>query len=148
MVIKYQVLKLLVHFCTRKFATRGAQERFDGEVIKVNSSLRLTVTRNIEFCCCISPSYSELVKMHDLENCCTMPFTTFKNNSLLDCNGICSEKFCKSHRVANKSVIYFDVSVLHRYIVALTNVRRHGFSFVIIYAHYAISQKHSIASSE
>ena len=34
-LLKYQVLKLLVHFCTKKYSTRGALGRFDGEIIRV-----------------------------------------------------------------------------------------------------------------
>ena len=35
-LLKYQVLKLLVHFCTNQYSIGGALGRFDGEVIKVN----------------------------------------------------------------------------------------------------------------
>ena len=36
-LLKYQVLNLLVHFCTNKYLTRGALGKFDGEVIRVIS---------------------------------------------------------------------------------------------------------------
>ena len=35
-LLKYQVLKLLVYFCTKKYSTQEALGRFDGEVIRVN----------------------------------------------------------------------------------------------------------------
>ena len=35
-LIEVAVLKLLVHFCTKKYSTRGALGRFDCEVIRIN----------------------------------------------------------------------------------------------------------------
>ena len=34
-LLKYQVLKLLVYFCIKKYSTRDALGRFDGEVIRI-----------------------------------------------------------------------------------------------------------------
>ena len=36
-LLKYQVLKLFVHFCTKKYSTRRALGRFGDEVIRVKS---------------------------------------------------------------------------------------------------------------
>ena len=35
-LLKYQVLKLLVHFSTKKYSTQGALRRFDEKVIRIN----------------------------------------------------------------------------------------------------------------
>ena len=43
-LLKFQVLKLLVYFCTKKYSTRGALGRFDGEVIRVKEICILSLT--------------------------------------------------------------------------------------------------------